>query len=127
MIEHKFYQLSGKVHGSIAFLLWLPTSVNMSKDDFLEHCEVLNNFINVYYTRILFIDAKDFHAKIEGYGDIVKKLQYVKGQNSLKWIIYTSSNKRLKRLFQELEPEIKLIEHSSRDKLLNAYSELTNN
>ena len=123
MIEYKFYQLSEKVHGSIAFLTWLPTSSYMSENDFIEHCNVVNNFINVDCTRILFIDATDFNMKMDR--SFTKELQYIKEQDSMKWIFYTSSNKRMRRLIQKMEKEdIEVTKYSSRNALQRAYKGL---
>lgn len=125
MIENTFYQLSSNVHRIITSLVWLPGSANMSNEDFLEHCEMINNFINVYHTKMLFIDATDFKAKLDK--STVEELLYIKVGSSLRWIVYTSSNKQFKKLLQKLKSEdIGLIEHSSRNKLLKAYRELTN-
>lgn len=91
----------------------------------MDHCKVLNNFIGAYYTRILFIDATDFKAKIEK--SLIKELQYIKDEGILKWIVYTSSEKSMKRLLKKMKnTSIAISEHASRDLLLQAYRDTIN-
>ena len=124
IIKHEFYVLSWYVHGRIVFLTWLPASANMSEDDFMEHVNVLNNLIDTNYTRILFIDAIEFKTKIEK--SLIKELQYIKEKSSLKWIVYASSGRSMKKLLKKIKSEsITISEHATRNDLLQVYRETT--
>lgn len=124
MIKHEFYELSWEIHGGIVFLKWLPATIKMSKDDFVEFQKVLNSFINAYYTRILFVDAKDFKTKIEE--SLIKKLQEInEDKSSLKWIIYTSTEPSTKRMLKVLVNEdVSICEYLTRNELLQVYNDL---
>ncbi|MEZ5198410.1 MAG: hypothetical protein R2764_19100 [Bacteroidales bacterium] len=126
MFDYLYYQISLKAHGNILNLKWLPISSIMSSDDFLKHCCQINDFIDIYCTKILFIDGTDFNMKMNR--SLVKDLQYIKEQDSLKWIFYTSSNRRLRRVIQKMEKEdIEITKYHSRSALKRVYDELIYN
>lgn len=124
MIKHEFYILTWKVHGRIAFLTWLPESADMSKNDLVEHVDVLNNFIDTNYTRILFIDAVDFKAKIDR--SLLNEFQYIKEPSGLTWIVYATSGRGMKKLLKKIKyRNFTISEHATRNDLLQIYRDTT--
>ncbi len=124
MVKHEFYELLWKERGVIIFLTWFPSSTKMSKNDFIQHINVLNNLIDTNFSKILFIDATAFKAKIER--SVIKELEYIKEQSSLKWILYTSHRKSMNRLLKRLKSRgIILSEYANRHELEQLFGEIT--
>lgn len=124
MIIHEFYELKWETHGGVVFLKFLPTTKRMTDDDFKELKKVVNNFINAYHTRILFVDGKDFKKKIEN--SLITKLSETnEDSSSLKWVIHTSSEHRIRKMIKVLaNGDVSIVEYLSRTELLQVYSNL---
>ena len=125
MITRKFYKILSNINGSVALITWMPSSENMSKNDLLEHFKTINSFINVDYTRILFIDTGEFksHVKISFIKELLMIIE--PGPDPLKWIFYSTKDKFMKILFLKLNTgHFKHLERVSRYRLFELYNEL---
>jgi hypothetical protein len=124
MIKHEFYELTWEIHGGVVFLRFLPTTKRMTNDDFIELKKVVNNFINAYHTRILFIDGKDFKKKIEN--SLITKLSETnEDSSSLKWVIHASSEPGIRKMIKVLvNGNVSISEYLSRKELLQVYTDL---
>ena len=120
MINYEYFSLEHKEHSGIVLLKWLESSSEMYESDFVEHILVLNNFVKAYNARVLIIDATNFRIK---HGNpCISRMKYIDKNTSLKWILYTSKNRKMRCLLQSLESStLNVLEYEAREQLFEFY------